>query len=127
MANSNVILVNNNGVYVPNLPSVAAVAGDTISFATSDGSAVLLFFSSDAASVLSPAPGSAFQLAAGATASFTFTSSAPGAYSVYFGATADSAPASFPTQVSANLLLEISDSGGGSSFGGPHNVIVQGS
>lgn len=127
MANSNVLLIANNGVYVPNLPSVAVVAGDTVSFATSDGSAVLLFFSSDAASVLSPAPGNSFQLAAGATASFTFTSSASGAYSVYFGASGDSAPSSFPTQVSQNLMLEISDSGGGSSFSGPHNVIVQGS
>lgn len=127
MANSNVLLIDNNGVYVPSQPSVAVNAGDTISFATSDGSAVLLFFSSDAASVLSPAPGSAFQLAAGATASFTFTSSAPGAYSVYFGASSDSAPASFPTQVSQQLLLEVGDSGGGPSFGGPHDVIVQGS
>jgi hypothetical protein len=108
MANTEVTLVNNGGIYVPSTPSVNVVSGDSISFATNDGSAVLLFFSPGATSVLTPKPASPFPIAAGGRAAFSFSSSAPGAYSMYCGATPDAAPANFPGKVSDVLILEVS-------------------
>jgi hypothetical protein len=106
MANTEISLVNKGGKYSPSAASVAVVKGDTVTFSTSDGSAAFLFFSPAAAAVLSPAPGKAFSLVAGKKASFTFTSSSPGAYSVAFGATANSAPGSFSGGNSSVLVLE---------------------
>jgi len=107
MVNTDVTLVNNGGTYVPSTQSVNVVSGNTISFETSDGSAVLLFFSPGAASVLTPKPVGAFPIAAGGRAVFSFSSSAPGAYSMYCGSTPDSAPANFPSAVSNALFLEV--------------------
>jgi hypothetical protein len=106
MASTEVTLINKGGKYSPSTASVAVVKGDAVSFSTSDGSAAFLFFSPGAAAVLSPAPGKAFQLAAGKKATFSFTSSNPGAYSAAFGANADSAPTSFTGGNSSVLVLE---------------------
>jgi hypothetical protein len=127
MANTSVTLINNGGVYVPSVPSVAVNKGDTISFATSDGSAAQLFFSSAAAAVLSPAPGSAFPIPAGGSASFSFTSSGPGAYSAFVGASGDAPPTNFPSQVSQNLSLLINETAGAPGFGAPHDTTSGGS
>jgi plastocyanin len=106
MANTSVTLVDKGGVYVPSVSSVAVVKGDTVTFSTSDGTHVELFFSPDAASILSPDPGKAFSLAAGKTATFTFTGSQPGAHSAFFGPHTSAAPASFPNTVTEFLTLE---------------------
>jgi hypothetical protein len=117
MANTSVTLINNGGVYVPSVPSVAVNKGDTVSFATSDGSVAQLFFSPGAAAVLSPAPGSAFAVPAGGSVSFTFTTSDPGSYSAYVGANGTAAPTNFPSQISQSLSLLINDSSAAPSFG----------
>jgi hypothetical protein len=106
MENTEISLVNKGGKYSPSAASVAVVKGDNVTFSTSDGSAVFLFFSPGAAAVLSPAPGKAFSLAAGKKATFAFTSSIPGAYSAAFGENADSAPGSFSGGNSSVLVLE---------------------
>ena len=126
MANTNVVLINSGGVYVPSVPSVAVNKGDTVSFATSDGSAAQLFFSPGAAAALSPAPSGAFAVPAGGSASFTFTSSDPGAYSAFVGASGDPAPASFPNQVSKGLSLLLNNAADAPSFG-THNTTNPGS
>jgi hypothetical protein len=108
MANTDVTLLNESGVYLPNTQSVNVVSGDTISFSTNDGSAVLLFFSPDATSVLTPKPASPFPIHAGGKAVFSFSSSAPGAYSMFCGATPDGAPANFPSETSNALFLGVS-------------------
>lgn len=123
MANTNILLIDNGGIYVPSAASVPVVAGDTVSFATSDGTAVPLFFSPDAVSVLSPAPANPFQLAAGGSAAFAFTSSAPGAYSMFVGA----APEYYPVNTSQSLDLEIGGVVSGPSFGSTHAVTNPGS
>jgi len=123
MANTTITLINDNGAYVPSAPSVPVVAGDTVSFATSDGKAAQLFFSPDAASVLSPTPASPFQLAASGNAAFKFTSSAPGAYSVFPNA----APQKFPGYVSQVLNLEVGPAIAPPDFGGPHDTTNPGS
>jgi len=56
--------------------------------------------------VLSPAPSQAVTVAQGATVTFTFTSSAPGAYSVYLGRSVSAGPARFPSEPSRSLLLQ---------------------
>jgi plastocyanin len=106
MANTSITLVDHGGVYVPSVPSVPVVKGDTVTFSTSDGTHVVLFFSPDAASILSPAPGKAFSLAAGKTATFTFSDSQPGAHSAFFGSHPGAAPAGFPSAVTEFLTLE---------------------
>jgi hypothetical protein len=120
MAHTDITLKNDGGVFVPSQSQVPVVKGNTISFATSDGSQVAIFFSSGAASVLSPAPAVPTVLASGKKAEFTFTSSDAGAYSAFFELNAASAPTHFPVYKSNNLLLEI-DSGG--NFGGPSDPL----
>lgn len=126
MANTSVTLIDNGGVYVPSIPSIAVNKGDTVSFATNDGSAAQLFFSAGAAAILSPAPSSAFRIPAGGSAAFTFTSSDPGAYSAFVGASGDTAPTSFPSQVSQSLSLLINTSAA-PSFGVTHDTTSGGS
>lgn len=107
MAHTEITLIDSGGVLVPSVGSVPVVSGDTVSFSTSDGSPAFAFFSPDAVSALSPRPASAFPIAAGAKAQFTFSSSAKGAYSAYFGVTAGSAPGTFPSDQSHALRLEV--------------------
>lgn len=107
---TNISLVNDGGTFVPSLASVPVVSGDIVTFSTSDGSPVVLFFSPDAASVLSPRLYGPLPIGNDGKGIFTFTSSNAGAYSVFFGASIDDAPASFPGQVSKELLLEVGSS-----------------
>jgi plastocyanin len=116
MAHTDVTLTNDSGVLVPSLPSVPVTSGDTIAFSTSNGAA-FLFFSPDATAALSPAPTGPIEVGASKPTTFTFTSSEPGAYSVFFEASVASAPSSFPVRQSNQLTLEIDDSG--TNFGGP--------
>jgi plastocyanin len=106
MADTAITLVDKGGVYVPSVSSVPVVKGDTVTFSTSDGTHVVLFFSPDASLVLSPDPGKAFSLAAGRKATFTFTASQSGAHSAFFGPYANAAPAAFPSAVSEVLTFE---------------------
>jgi len=124
MANTDVLLTDRHGVLVPSLDSVRVVTGDTITFSTGDGRAAFAFFSPNAAAVLSPNPSASFPIAAGAKAQFSFTSSQPGAYSVYFGYASGDAPEGFPGGHSDVLQLKIS--GPGSSFGGPSDTMGTG-
>jgi hypothetical protein len=125
MAHTDIILKEEDGVFVPSRPQVSVVIGDTIAFSTSDGSPAALFFSPGAVPVLSPAPSVPTLLAPGTKAEFTFTSSDAGAYSVYFEQDASTPPAHFPVKPSNLLLLEIDYSHSG--FGGPNTPIRSGS
>ncbi len=118
MATTAISLTNNQGVLTPSQPSVAVTSGDTITFSTIDGSSAYLFFSPGAAAVLSPAPSTPTKVSSTAV-SFTFTSSAPGAYSVFFETSADATPPDFPVIPSGQLALEIDVTGVG--FGTPDN------
>ncbi len=125
MAHTDVILASNDGVLVPSLDSVRVVSGDTITFATADGRAAFAFFSPDAIAVLSPQPSNPYPIAAEAKAQFSFTSSQPGAYSVYFSSAASDAPASFPGVRSEMLALEINSSDA-PPFSGPVDNVGSG-
>lgn len=111
MANTDISLINDGGVFVPSAPSVPVVSGDTVSFSTSGGEAAFLFFSPDASNILSPRPASAAPVPASGKAVFSFTSSQPGAYSAYFGANEGCNPKRFPELISRVLLLEVQSSG----------------
>jgi hypothetical protein len=103
------------------------VSGDTVSFSTNDHKSIVLFFSPDAVAALSPKPANPLSIAAGGKAVFKFSSSNPGAYSLFFGATLKSGPANFPTGISRNLILEISAVDVVPSFGSPHDTTSPGS
>lgn len=118
MASTAITLTNNQGVLVPSQPSVPVASGDTITFSTSDGTRAYLFFSPGAAGVLSPAPASPVEVSSTA-ASFTFTSSDAGAYSVFFETSADTTPPDFPVLPSGLLMLDIDTTGIG--FAGQDN------
>ena len=121
MANTDITISKKDGVLVPSQSSVPAVQGNTVTFSAQSDSATL-FFSPEAASILSPAPSAPVSIAAGGKTAFTFTSSKPGAYSVFFEPNASTPPANFPVRPSNLLLLEIDTRGIG--FGGPGNVPV---
>jgi hypothetical protein len=125
MANTQVTLINTNGVFVPSADSVLVVQGDTVSFSTSDGSSAFAFFSPDALSVLMPAPTNPYAIGAGKTAEFSFSSSRPGAYSAFFAADATAAPKHFPGGNSPTLRLEVEGSGG-TGFTGPGDTVGTG-
>lgn len=114
MANTEIVLTPADGILTTALSSVAVVSGDSITFSTSDGSAAFLFFSPDTIKVLSPSPASSpFQVSS--KASFSFTSSEAGAYSVYFETESSATPPPFPVSKSTSLQLEIDPNG--ASFG----------
>jgi hypothetical protein len=125
MANTDIKLINNNGLYVPSADSIPVVSGDTVSFTTSDGKPAIAFWSPDAISVLSPTPTNPFSFGPGGKAEFSFKSSNSGAYSVYFGTDADTPPSSFPSHSSQALLLRTNTSTA-PSFDNPLNVGHQG-
>lgn len=107
MANTNVTISSSDGLLVANPTSIPVVQGDTVAFSAAGGAAATLFFSPDALSVLSPAPSGPVKVHPGGSASFTFTSSNPGAYSVFIGSGASSAPPGFPPQGSNQLVVKI--------------------
>jgi hypothetical protein len=117
MAHTDIILTEEHGVFKPSQAQVPVVKGDSVSFSTSDGAPVALFFSSGAAAVLSPAPSLPTLLGSGEKAEFTFISSDAGAYSVYFERNAAEPPPYYPVKPSSVLLLEIDLSH--AVFGGP--------
>ena len=123
MAHTDITITNDAGVLVPSSSSVPVVDGDTVAFSTTDGSSVVLFFSPGAVSVLSPVPSGPVTIAGGEDASFTFTSSEEGAYSVFFKTSGAPAPSHFPVRESNQLLLEIDSRG---AFGGPITPINTG-
>jgi hypothetical protein len=120
MAHTDITLKEMDGVFVPSQAQVPVVKGDTLAISTSDGRQVTLFFSPGAVSALSPAPSVPTVLASGKKAEFTFTSSASGAYSVFFEKDASTPPAHFPLRPSNVLLLEIDTSHSG--FSGPDST-----
>jgi plastocyanin len=104
MANTSITLTTEQGALVPSQPSVAVNEGDTVTF-TAAGSA-FIFFSPGAAAILSPLPSSPVDISSG-SAEFTFATSSPGAYSVYFETTAGATIPEFPIAPSNLLLLQI--------------------
>jgi hypothetical protein len=106
MAHTDIILTEQGSVFTPSQPQVSVVKGDSISFSTSGGVPVALFFSPAAAAVLSPTPPVPIMVAQGGKIEFTFTSSDTGAYSVFFERSASEPPAHYPVRPSNSLLLE---------------------
>ena len=117
MAHTDIILTEEQGVFNPSQSSVPAIKGDSISFSTSDGLPVALFFSPGAVSLLSPSPSVPTIVGPGEKAGFSFTSSEAGAYSVFFERTASEPPPHYPVRPSTSLSLEVDTSH--ATFSGP--------
>ena len=105
MANTDVTLEPSEGTFVPSLQTITVSSGDTLTLHNNGGGPVFLFFSPDALKLLSLKPGDPPSIAGGAKAVFTFSSSAPGAYSAYFGASSEMAPPGFPSGVGTTFWL----------------------
>jgi hypothetical protein len=104
MAHTFINITEDGGGLVPSQSSVSVVQGDSIAF-SAPGLNAALFFSPGAISVLSPSPAAAVPLNHGHPARFTFTSSAPGAYSVFLGANTGAATPDFPEDQSNQLMI----------------------
>ena len=102
MAHTEITFTDNSGVLIGNQSSVSVTKGDTVAFSINAGQA-FLFFSPDAAAALSPSPNGPVRVSASAGATFTFTSSDPGAYSVFPSTDASVAPTEFSTEQSDQL------------------------
>ena len=105
MANTDVKLQPSEGTFVPSLQTVNVVSGDTLTVQNNGGGPAFLFFSPDAVKLLSLKAGAPPSIPGGEKAVFTFSSSAPGAYSVYFGASSDMVPPGFPGDVGPTFWL----------------------
>ena len=105
MANTDVTLEPNEGTFVPSLQTVNVAGGDTLTLHNNGGGPVFLFFSPDAFKVLSLKPGEVPSIPGSGKAVFTFSSSAPGAYSVFFAGEADMTPPGFPSDVGPTFWL----------------------
>ena len=117
MAHTEVFISNDAGTLVPSQPSVAVSSGDTLAFSLSDAGPVVAFFSPDAIAALSPIPTGPVLLGSQGPTVFTFTTSEPGAYSVYFETSVSAVVPDFPVGKSNFLQLEVDTDGVG--FGGP--------
>jgi hypothetical protein len=106
MANTEITISNSGGVLIGSQPSVTVSEGDTVTFSIGSGQA-FLFFSPGAAAVLSPSPKGPVPVGPSAEATFTFTTSQPGAYSLFFGTDASFAPPNFQGGESSQLWFEI--------------------
>lgn len=105
MANTDVKLVPSEGTFVPSIQNVNVVAGDTVTLHNGGGGPAFLFFSPDALRLLSLKPGEPPTIPGGGQAVYTFASSAPGVYMVYFGGGSEMAPQGFPGQADTKFLL----------------------
>lgn len=126
MAHTDITLNAEDGNYIPSVGSITVVSGDSFSITTSDGKPGYLFFSPAAAAVLALGPGSGTPLAQSGKASFTFTSSAVGAYSVFFGDSASTPPATFSSSQSNQLYFEVSVYGGDPSLNAGNDTMTKG-
>ncbi len=104
MSTTAITLTSEQGAVSPSLTSVPVNSGDTVTFATGDGSTVFLFFSPGAASILSPSPGGPVAVSS-TPVSFSFTASSPGVYGVYLETSADVSTPEFPATPSDTLAI----------------------
>ena len=105
MSQTTVQISNLNGLLTASQKSVKIASGDSIVFSAPPDSSATLFFSPACSSILSPAPSGPMTITAGESRSFTFTSDAPGAYSVFFESDPSTAPGVFPLGNSSELVL----------------------
>lgn len=124
MTNTQISLQLTDGVIVPSQGSIPVNEGATVTFVNPSSSTITLFFSPAVISALTPAPSTPTTLESGAKTEYAFTTSNPGAYSVFFGLSGSSAPAVFPTDPSTVLSLQVA--GSGVSFGGFNNKTTTG-
>jgi len=104
MSTTAITLTSEQGAVSASLTTVPVNTGDTVTFATGDGSTAFLFFSPGATGILSPAPASPVAVSS-TPVSFSFTASEPGAYGVYLESSAEASVPEFPTAPSSALAI----------------------
>jgi hypothetical protein len=104
MSTTAITLTSEQGAVSPSLTSVLVNNGDTVTFATGDGSTAFLFFSPAAAGILSPTPASPVAVSS-TPVSFSFTASGAGVYGVYLETAADVSVPEFSGAPSNTLAI----------------------
>ncbi len=99
-----ITLTSEQGAVSPSLTSVPVNSGDTVTFATGDGSTAYLFFSPGAAGILSPTPANPVAVSS-TPVSFSFTASGSGVYGVYLETATDVSVPDFPGSPSNTLAI----------------------
>jgi hypothetical protein len=123
MANTDVVLRDEMGMRVPNIPKVTISSGDSVTFAVEEGADSALYFSPETASILSPTPGARVDLPSGHSLTYTFAAPAPSAYGVVTQAPEDPAPGSFDFGPPAEPPVLVIQPGNGLPYPGPVNPI----
>lgn len=106
MADTSIEFRNELGMRVPSIEQIAVQAGDTLTLSATEGADTMLYFSSDAVSVLNPRPRSPLSLTSGTTATFAFTTSAAGAYAIISQAPNAGGLVHFPQGKAAILTIQ---------------------
>jgi hypothetical protein len=92
MATTEVLIQNELGLRVPNVPSVSIIAGDSVTFTAGNGDASALYFSPATISILKPTPATPVSLPSSGSVTYTFRTAATGAYGVILSSPEASAP-----------------------------------
>ncbi len=95
MADKHVVLRDEMGLRVPNIPAVTITAGDSVTFAVDEGADSVLYFSPETALILSPRPKARVDLVFGQTITYTFAAPGHNAYGVIKQSPEDPAPEEF--------------------------------
>jgi hypothetical protein len=107
MANTTVTVSPNSiGLPAPDTRAVHVVQGDTLTIEASDCDPTI-FFSPGVTAVLSPAPDPSMDMSDGDSLTFTFTTSAPGAYEIDVGQGGMMHPGDFSTFHSNAVVFRI--------------------
>jgi len=107
MANTTVTVSPNQiGLPAPDTRAVHVTQGDTLTIEASDCDPTI-FFSPGVAAVLSPQPDDSIDLSDGDSLTFTFTTSAPGAYEIDVGNGGVMHPRDFVTFRSSAVIFRL--------------------
>lgn len=121
MAATEVILRDEMGLRVPSVSKVTVTKGGQVTFKAASGADSALYFSPTTAAILSPKPGTRVDLAAGESASYTFSSAGAGVYGVIAEAPKDPPPTRFDFGAPTDPPVVVIKPGKGTDFPGPVN------
>jgi hypothetical protein len=113
MANTTILLRDQDGLRIPSLPSLPIAAGAEVTFTAEKNADSALYFSPATAAILNPSPAICTALKSGHSVSFTFASTFPaGAYGVIVQAPTDHPPHSLGFGEPATPPILVIQSGG---------------
>jgi hypothetical protein len=107
MANTDVMITQQGGEYIPSVCEVPIVLGDTVTFYADPTYQTNLCMNGDTVAILSPQPDVPVMIAAGDSAQFAFASAATGSYGVLVGGADLDCPGGITFGFPASAVLNI--------------------